>query len=116
MRKAAIVLMVVGAWLFAVTAATAVAAPGKGKGPGGGGAGQEKVTMCHKGVTTIVVGNTRPPVTVMRNSCFSWFAPVVAAMQMSREGLAERARNCAATEGEGSRHVQRRASGFAASA
>ena len=36
------------------------------------------------GVTTIVVGKTRPPVTVIRNSCFSWFAPVVAAMQMSR--------------------------------
>ena len=49
MRKAAIILMVVGAVLFAVTAATAVAAPGKG-------GGQEKVTLCHKGKTTIIVG------------------------------------------------------------
>lgn len=48
MRKAAIILMVVGALLFAVTAATAVAAPGKGR-------GQEKVTLCHKGKTTIIV-------------------------------------------------------------
>lgn len=51
MRKAAIVLMVVGALLFAVTAATAVAAP-----PAGKGGGKEKVTLCHKGKTTIIVG------------------------------------------------------------
>ena len=50
MRKAAIILMVVGALLFAVTAATAVAAPPTGK-----GGGQEKITLCHKGKTTIIV-------------------------------------------------------------
>ena len=32
-------------------------------------------------------------------SCFSWFAPVVAAMQTSREGFAAKVRNWAATDG-----------------
>ena len=69
------------------------------------------------GVTaTIVVGKTRPPETLSVYSCFSWFAPVVAARQMSRDGLAERTRNWFGTDGEGSRHVHRLDSGFAVSA
>ena len=45
MRRAAIMMIIVGALIFALTAATAMAAPGKAK-----------VVMCHKGQTITVGG------------------------------------------------------------
>lgn len=51
MRRTAIMMIVVGALIFALTAATAIAAPGKG---GGKGSGKAKVVMCHKGKTITV--------------------------------------------------------------
>ena len=53
MRKTAMMMIVVGALIFALTAATALAAPGKGKG-GSKGSGKNKVVMCHKGQTITV--------------------------------------------------------------
>ena len=53
MRKTAMMMMIVGALLFALTAATAIAAPGKG---GGKGPGKAKVVLCHKGKTITVAG------------------------------------------------------------
>lgn len=53
MRRIAIVMMVVGALIFALTAATAMAAPGKS---GGKGPGKAKVVLCHKGKTITAGG------------------------------------------------------------
>ena len=55
MRRTAIMMIVVGALIFALTAATAMAAPGKGKG-GSKGPGKAKVVLCHKGQTITVGG------------------------------------------------------------
>ena len=51
MRRTAVMMILVGALLFALTAGVAVAAPGKGKGKG-----QEKITVCHKAKKSITVG------------------------------------------------------------
>ena len=48
MRRTAIMMIVVGALIFALTAATAMAAPGKG---GGKAPGKAKIALCHKGKT-----------------------------------------------------------------
>lgn len=55
MRRTAIMMIVVGALIFALTAATAMAVPGKG-GSKGGETTASKVTLCHKGKTITVGG------------------------------------------------------------